>query len=210
MILVHASPKTLAPYRTKNLGVLSSPRRFYKATEGIEEWRWAADNDAFSEWNEERYKRMLNAIWGLRGCLFVTAPDVVGDAARTLELFEEWYDELVAVLQPLALVAQDGLTPEQVPWQRIDALFIGGTTEWKMGEEARVLMREARMRSKWLHMGRVNSYERGRYARWLGCDSIDGTQFSWFRDTKLPAYLNSLEQLILDNGAERPLASERT
>lgn len=198
MILVHASPTTLAPYRTEELGVLSSPRRFYRESEGIEEWRWAADNDAFSEWNEHRYRKMLAAIWGLRGCLFVTAPDVVGDASTTLALFEHWYAELSETLQPIALVAQDGLGFYDVPWKRIDALFIGGTDEFKLGLTARILIAEAKKRGKWVHMGRVNSYERGRYARWLGCDSIDGTQFSWFRDTKLPAYLNSLKQQMWD------------
>jgi len=198
MILVHASPKTLAPYRTENLGVLSSPRRFYKQREGIETWRWAADNDAFSQWDDDRYRRMLDGIWGLKGCLFVTAPDVVGDSQRTLEQFEEWYDDLIAVLQPIALVGQDGMEPDQVPWERIDAFFVGGTTEWKMGPGSARLIREAKDRDKWVHMGRVNSYERTRYAQWLGCDSIDGTQFSWFRDTKLPAYLNALRQLPLE------------
>lgn len=197
MILVHASPRTLEPYRTQNLGVLGSPRRYYKQTEGIETWAWAADNDAFSKWDADRYRKMLDGIWGLKGCLFVTAPDTVGDAPRTLEQFEEWYDELAAVLQPIALVAQDGLEPELVPWERIDSLFIGGTTEFKMGAAAATLVKEARTRGKWIHMGRVNSYERSRYARWIGCDSIDGTSFSWFRDTVLPGHLNSLRQLTL-------------
>ena len=127
------------------------------------------------------------------GCLFVTAPDVVGDAAQTLRNFAEWRSELDGF--PVALVGQDGLGVP--PWDEFDALFIGGTTEWKMGAQARRLIREAKERGKWVHMGRVNSYARGRYARWLGCDSIDGTQFSWFRDTKLPAYLNALRQETL-------------
>lgn len=190
MLLVHASPKTLAPYRTENLGVLSSPRRFYRESEGIEQWRWAADNDAFSEWNADRYRRMLEGIWGLRGCLFVTAPDVVGDAQRTIEQFEEWYDDLNAVLQPIALVGQNGMTAEQVPWQRIDAFFIGGSTEWKLGTEAARLVREAKARGKWVHMGRVNSYRRASYAWALGCDSIDGSQWNWFRDAKLRPFLS--------------------
>jgi hypothetical protein len=205
MILVHASPKTLAPYRTQNLGVLSSPRRFYRASEGIEEWTWAADNDAYSKWDEGRYRHMLDSIYGLRGCLFVTAPDVVGDATETLRRFEDWYDELVAAWQPIALVGQDGLRSEDVPWQRFDAFFVGGSTEWKMGAQAARLVREAKDRGKWVHMGRVNSYERTRYAEWLGCDSIDGTQFSWFRDAKLPAYLNALRQLRF---ADSPGAAE--
>jgi hypothetical protein len=34
-------------------------------------------------------------------------------------------------------------------------------------------------------MGRVNSLRRVRYAKAIGCDSIDGSKFSWFRDTYL-------------------------
>ena len=199
MMLVHASPSTLAPYRRASLGVLSSPRRYYTNVDG---WRWAADNDAYSDWNEVRYRRMLEAIYGLPGCLFVTAPDVVGNGAATLALFEHWYEELNAVWQPLALVAQDGMQRDEIPWARIDALFIGGTSEFKLGPEARELAREARLRDKWLHMGRVNSHRRVRYAKALRCDSVDGTQLSWFRDAKLPQFLEHAEappQLLLDD-----------
>ena len=64
MILVHASPKTLEPYRTENLGVLCSPRCVY--ADDIEKWPWAADNDAFSKWDEGRYRDMLDRIEGPR------------------------------------------------------------------------------------------------------------------------------------------------
>jgi hypothetical protein len=194
MILVHASPKTLAPYRTENLGVLCSPRCVY--ADDIQEWPWAADNDAYSKWDEGRCRDMLERIRGRAGCLFVTAPDVVGDWMATDRLYGQWRDELDGL--PVAYVAQDGLEGQHVPWRDITTLFVGGTTEWKLGERAASLIREAKDRGKWVHMGRVNSYQRTRYARWLGCDSIDGTQFSWFRDTKLPPALNALRQLTLD------------
>lgn len=195
MILVHASPKTLAPYRTENLGVLCSPRCVYG--DDIQEWPWAADNDAFSKWDEGRYRDMLDRIEGREGCLFVTSPDRVGDAWGTLQLFNEWFPLLEGRF-PVAYVGQDGQDDDvPVPWEAIDAFFVGGTTEWKMGTQAAALTREAKARGKWTHMGRVNSYERARYARWLGCDSIDGTQFSWFRDTKLPPALNALRQEAL-------------
>jgi len=180
MVLVHSSPRTLEKYRHPNLGVLSSPRRYY--TVGLEGWRWAADNDAYSAWDPDRYRNMLDAIHGVPGCLFVTAPDVVGDAQATSELFEEWYDELVACWQPIALVAQDGLRAIDVPWARIDALFIGGTSEFKMGVAAHKLAQKAKRYGKWLHMGRVNTHQRIRYAKAIGCDSIDGTSMSWYKD----------------------------
>lgn len=195
MILVHASPKTLAPYRTENLGVLCSPRCVY--ADDIQGWPWAADNDAYSKWDAGRYRDMLERIRGRDGCLFVTAPDVVGDSRQTLLNFYKWRWEMEVCGQPVALVGQDGMRPWDVPWTLISALFIGGTTEWKMGPHATELVKAAKTRGKWVHMGRVNSYERMRYARWLGCDSIDGTQFSWFRDAKLPDALRALRQEMI-------------
>lgn len=197
MILVHSSPTTLAPYRTENLGVLCSPRRVYG--DEMDGWPWAADNDAFSQWDEGRYREMLTKIRGRKGCLFVTAPDVVGDAMQTLRKFEQWWDLLNEYDQPIAYVAQNGQEDFEPYWDYFDALFIGGKkgTGWKLGPHAARLIREAKERGKWVHMGRVNSYERVRYARSLGCDSVDGSQFSWFRDAKLPAHLNALRQEMM-------------
>lgn len=199
LILVHNSPSSLEKYRHPNLGVLSSPRRFYKETEGVTRWPWAADNDAFSKWDADKYRRMLDAIQPIPGCLFVTAPDVVGDAAATLSQFHEWKPTLQAVGQPVALVSQDGL--DDPPWDEFDALFVGGTSQWKLGEPSAELVREAKRRGKWVHMGRVNSFRRVTYAKALGCDSIDGTQFSWWKDAHLMRFLAHAAgptQLMLD------------
>lgn len=192
MLLVHAAPATLARHRRPSLGVLSSPRRFYLDADA-HGFRWAADNDAFSRWDARRYRAMLRAITHLSGCLFVTAPDVVGDGASTLERFETYHAELVACGQPIALVAQDGMTPAAIPWAELDALFVGGTTEFKMGADAAAIVTEAKRRRLWVHMGRVNGHQRLRYAKALGCDSIDGTSFSWFRDRWLDEFLAHAE-----------------
>jgi hypothetical protein len=181
--LVHAAPSTLERYRRSNLGVLCSPRRFYRDVEG---WRWAADNDAYSDWSEARFRRMLGALRGLPGCLFVTAPDVVGDAEATNFLFYEWLPKMRVCGQPVAYVTQDGL--HEPPWGEFEALFIGGSDEWKMGEANRALVVEAKRRGLWVHMGRVNGHQRIRYAKAIGCDSFDGTSMSWFRDRWLNEY----------------------
>ena len=182
--LVHASPSTLDAYPRDHLGVLSSPRRFYTNVEG---WRWAADNDAFSKWDADRYQTMLNAIAGIPDCLFVTAPDVVGDAAATTERYYEWLERIRACGQPIAYVTQDGL--DEPPWDELAAVFIGGTTAWKMGDANRQIVNEAKRRGLWVHMGRVNSHMRVRYAKAIECDSFDGTSLSWFRDRWLPPFL---------------------
>jgi hypothetical protein len=56
-------------------------------------------------------------------------------------------------------------------------------TEWKLGDAARLLVREAKARGKRVHMGRVNSYKRYREARDMGCDSSDGTTLAKFPKT---------------------------
>jgi hypothetical protein len=149
-------------------------------------YRWAADNDAYLAWDEKAFVKMLHTIVGIPGCLFVAAPDVVGDAAQTLERFYRWLPAIRATGQPVGFVAQDGLDDYPPPWDELDALFVGGTTGFKMGASAASAVREARARGKWVHMGRVNTRVRIRYARSLGCDSLDGTSFSMYRRTTLP------------------------
>jgi len=189
ILLVHCSPATLERHRHPALGVLSSPRTYYRRSEGIENWRWAADNDAYSDWNPDRYRRMLDELAGLNGCLFVTAPDVVGDWQTTLERFGRWVGPLHELGLPIGYVLQDDQPADLVPWDDLAAVFVGGTDHWKMGEPARELVDEATRRGLWVHMGRVNGHRRLRYAKAIGCDSVDGTSLSWFRDHYLGAFL---------------------
>jgi hypothetical protein len=139
---------------------------------------WAADNGRFSA--PERYTDAAYLAWLAKRphqerCLFATAPDVVGDAAATLALSGPMFGPIRALGYRVAFVAQDGLEDLAVPWDDFDALFIGGTTEWKLSEAAHELAAEAKRRGKWLHMGRVNSLRRVRIAKAMGCDSVDGT-----------------------------------
>lgn len=190
MILVNRGPRSLTHLRTPNLGILVGPRNGYRA-ESLKGWVWAADNDCFSGFDEERYRRMLDWAYveatpaaGLP--LWVTAPDAVADAAETLRLFSYWSGVIASLGLPVAFVAQDGLTMRTAPWSEFSCLFIGGSTEWKLGEDARLLVRYARRHGKQVHMGRVNTLRRIRYAKSIGCDSVDGTKYSRYADTYLP------------------------
>jgi len=72
--------------------------------------------------------------------------------------------------------------------------------EWKLSPAARDLIIEAKRRGKWVHMGRVNSEKRFRYAAALGCDSVDGTYLVAGPDTNLPkllAWVRGNDQLDL-------------
>lgn len=187
IILVHKAHGSLERHAHPNVGRLLSPRDYSRAADTAASGLvWAADNDAFNGFHAGRYFAMLDALVDLPGCRFVTAPDVVADASATDRLYGMWRLELIDRRLPIGFVAQDGC--EDVPWGEIAAIFIGGSTEWKLSREAAGLVEMAKAHEMWAHMGRVNTYRRLEYAKAIGCDSVDGTQFSMFTDRWLPAF----------------------
>lgn len=187
LILVHTAHPQAMQHCGPGFGRLLSPRQFSRVSDTAEAGiPWAADNDCFQGLDADAYRRMLAAITRVPGCRFVTAPDVVGDWRTTRKLFDKWWPELAPTQQGIAYVLQDGQPHDLVPWDQIDAIFVGGTTEYKLSAEAERLVSAAKLRGLWTHMGRVNSRKRFDYARQIGCDSIDGSKFSKWRNTWLP------------------------
>lgn len=186
VLLVTSAAATLSRFEHPNLGRLITPRHYG----GESKWNgpWAADNDCFQGLDRKAYLKMLAHLTQVdtSHLLFVTAPDVVADAEATLRNFAAWEPMLHDCGFPVAFVGQDGLTNAATPWADFEAFFVGGTTEWKLGLAAARLVHEAKARGKHVHMGRVNSIQRIRYAQAIGCDSIDGTRFSRFADTYIP------------------------
>jgi hypothetical protein len=173
-----------------HLGRLVTPRHFPRiATTAARDIPWAADCDGFGGFDAGRYERMLGALRGVPGCLFVVAPDVPGEAGLTDLLFEEWMPRIAAHGLPVAYVVQEEgceYEPRGVPWGAIDALFIGCVDDReKLGPRIRALVADARRRGRWVHMGRVNSARRVAIAREIGCDSIDGSGWVRWRDAHL-------------------------
>jgi len=146
--------------------------------------RWAMDNGAFSGFDAGAYVRMMERFDRYSGCLFVTAPDVVGDAAATFALWPFWSRLIRGCGHRPAWVAQDGLTSDLMP--RCEAIFIGGSTAFKESSQVQDLCAYGKARGQWVHWGRVNSKRRYAMALKSGCDSIDGSGFSMFPDTKIP------------------------
>jgi hypothetical protein len=170
------------------LAYIDTPAQGNKRPAGV---TWMADNGCFSNnWDAAKWWRFLeDNAHDAPTCLFATAPDVVGDAAATLARSAEWLPRIQALGYPAAFVAQDGLENLEVPWDSFSVLFLGGTTTWKLGPHARELTAEAKRRGKWVHMGRVNSERRWRYADAIGCDSCDGTYLTFGPDVNLPRLL---------------------
>lgn len=147
------------------------------------EAHFAIDNGAFAGFQTQAFLSLLERERNARHlCRFVAVPDVVASARRTLETFEYWRYKLGA--WPLALVAQDGQEDLPIPWDGIAAVFIGGSTAWKLSKSAADVVKAAKCIGKWVHAGRVNTPARFEYFEELGADSIDGTglsRFSWMR-----------------------------
>lgn len=148
------------------------------------ECKFCIDNGAFSNFNAEAFLSLLERERPRRDlCRFVCAPDVVGSARRTLEVFEHWHEPLAG--WPIALVCQDGQEHLPIPWTKLAAIFIGGSTGWKLGDAAAQCIKAAKAIGKWCHVGRVNTPGRLEYFQELGADSIDGTglsRYSWMRE----------------------------
>ena len=150
-------------------------------------------------------------------CLFAAAPDVLYDAAATLRRSRLWLPVIrYEIGLPPALVAQNGLEDILAAmshreldefWSGFDVLFLGGDDGWKLGPAAAALTAEARKRGRWVHMGRVNTRQRFRYAACIGCDSADGTGLTRGPDknlAKMLAWLREIDTQLVLFGEERP------
>jgi hypothetical protein len=166
------------PAHASRLGHLLTPRAWNSAeaifATGLPV---AADNGAYAGLDEVAFRLMLDKLAGQRP-LWVVAPDVPYDAKATLAPFLFWALEIHGRGFPVALAGQDGLEDCLVPWESFEALFLGGSTRWKLSQAAGDLAHEARRRGKTVHMGRANSRQRFWVARTFGCDTLDGSRVS--------------------------------
>jgi len=177
------------------LGQIVTPAAGNRLLEGVD---WVGDNSVFGGAypGDGAYLDWLTAHADRADrCLFAVAPDVVCDAEATWERSAPMLGPIRALGLPVGYVAQNGATPANLPFAAFDALFIGGDTEWKLGPEARALVTAARDRGVPVHMGRVNSRRRLRYAAAIGCDSADGTFLAHGPNRNLPQLLGWLREL---------------
>jgi len=194
---VSSSPAVMDLVRSHpKIGLLLTPREGRTGVEGV---TWGADNSAFTGQypGDEKFLRWLDRKLYLREwCRFVTAPDVVGNFEATWELSEPMLRQLRSLGWPAALVAQDGMEESDWDcWSEIDALFIGGTTSWKLGP-ALELVRQAQSHGKWVHVGAINSRRRYWWADHHGIDSGDGTMMKRGPDKNLPRLVSWLDPVL--------------
>ena len=187
MYLTGAVNDAVRPHlHTRQVGVINTPANGFPIDP---RWVWAADNGCFGKGypGDQAYLDWLNHRrgWG-HTRLFATAPDVVGDHEATLERSRPMLPAIQARGWPAAFVAQDGATPNTTPWATFDWLFIGGTDQFKLGPDGAAMIEHATGLGKPVHMGRVNSAKRFRYAEHHGCTTADGTYLAFGPDTNMP------------------------
>lgn len=188
-------PAVLPHLDSGALALLNTPNSRYTLGES---WTWAADNAAYSAATypgDDAWLAWLDTFTdGERSrCMFATAPDVVGDHEATLARSLPWLPVIRSLGYKAAFVLQDGATVDSVPWDAFDVAFVGGSTAWKLGPDAKTLIAEALVRGKGVHVGRVNSQRRFLAFAALGCDSADGTYLAFGPETNLPKLLGWLE-----------------
>jgi hypothetical protein len=157
---------------------------------------WAADNGRFN--NPENYtnKRYLDWLAKQPGnCLFATAPDVVGDHDATLAMCLPMLKQLRREGRLAGFCAQDGATPDTVPWDDFDVLFIGGSTKWKLSGAVSNLCQAGKKRKCSIHIGRVNSFQRIKAITAIGADTCDGTFLAFGPDKNIPKLLAWLDEI---------------
>lgn len=203
MYFANPTGKAIDYMRSGVLGYIDTPLQGNKRPDNIV---WCADNGCYNEkkFDETRWWEWLqNNNHDAPNCRFATAPDVVGDHHATLKRSAPWLPEIRTLGYPAAFVAQDGAQIHTIPWATFDVLFIGGTTEFKLGEVAVSLVKHAKELGMWVHIGRVNSLKRLRWAEAIGADSVDGTMLVFNPTDRLAELLGWVHNLK----TQRPLFS---
>ena len=174
-IMLDCSPAKIHEYRKKynfDFWQLRTPLTKY-ALAGVP---YGLDNGCFSVFHKDVWRRLLAEAFETKP-IFVCLPDIVGDARRTLDLFNFFMPETEGL--PRALVLQDGIGKHAIPMHDMSAVFIGGSDEFKTSQEAFNAAKAAKMADQWVHVGRVNTAKRVK--DWVGiADSIDGSGISRF------------------------------
>jgi hypothetical protein len=135
---------------------------------------FAIDNGAFSGFDSKAFRSLLQREEPNKpACLFVTIPDVVGNARRTLEIWRT--RARFAQHWPAAFVAQDGIEDMEIPWDDMAAVFIGGRDPWKDSQAALDIVKTAKVLGVHVHVGRVNTAKRFRLFSEAGADTCDGS-----------------------------------
>lgn len=180
------------------VGLVVQRGRVEKAA--IDLWpRWFHDNLAFSDhvagrdFDDAAELRDVCSMLGRPRPDFAVLPDRVGVGPASLATSAAWWARVGRLSIPWALAVQDGMAPDALPWEvPFDVLFVGGSTRWKL-ETGGAWVRAGHAHGRRVHIGRVGSARRVRWARSIGADSIDSAVMLW-GERNLGPFLAALDE----------------
>jgi len=193
-IMLDCSPQKLADCTKKynyEFWQLRTPAR-YNNLAGVP---YGIDNGCYVGFREKEFFKLVDEVRDGEHQIdfirpkFVCAPDIVGDATRTLDLYDYFKRKLIGL--PVCLVLQDGIGNHRIPWDELSAVFVGGSDTFKTSTEAMNACKVARMLGKWVHVGRVNSEARARWWKDMA-DSCDGSGVTRWADTKYDTHISAV------------------
>jgi hypothetical protein len=171
----------------------------------IDLWpHWAYDNGAFADWKAGRTFDG-NTFWTDIHIIasrpkehrpdFAVLPDIVAGGHASLIFSLTWLVYVGHLPIRWALAVQDGMTPEDIPWEvPFDVIFVGGSIDWKLSTGA-LWTEAAHSYGRICHIGRVGSAKRVAWASKAGADSIDSALPLWSAD-KERIFLTALKKTI--------------
>lgn len=159
---------------------------------------WGCDNQVFTEkFNSVKFFSWLRRALPYRPwCKFVVCPDRVRDCETTRRQWPHFSAAIRELGYPVAFAAQDGMEPDDLP-DDADALFVGGSDDWKLYPPCVEIIRLAQARGMWVHVGRATSLDRIGHCKSLGVDSFDNTYTVYAPDKLWPRLRARMSQGVL-------------
>lgn len=143
---------------------------------------WIFDNGAYGDYkhgrdfDEVRYRKMLDKVCNLPTPYFAVVPDKLGAGRESLEFSVSWRQRLPDTWK-WYLVLQDGMTSPEIPLEMFDGLFLGGTNRFK--REAEKWSDFARKNGLPFHYGRAGTPYKIGHAIRSQADSCDSAFPLW-------------------------------
>lgn len=172
------------------------------------------DNGAFScyakgyPFQEDVFLKTMSKAYAFGIKLdFIVCPDLLMKGKESLQYSMEWARGNLKTASNLALVVQDGITPEHITdwyvWDRFTHLFIGGSVDWKW-ETAKIWREYTKEMGKKLHIGQCGQLKYLKRAYELGADSVDSTSFcrneSWHIVEEFNSWKDGYNKTLFEEG----------
>lgn len=153
-------------------GQLLTPLTRYRRCDDV----FGIDNGGFTGAKIEGFTKIIKNQWEFKEqCLFAAVPDKVENHKETLAMWNDY--QHIADGYKKAFVIQDGF--DEWP-SNADAIFLGGSTNFKDSYEDEQIVKSALKNDMHVHIGRVNTIERFYHFHELGANTCDGSGVSMY------------------------------